>query len=101
MARLLYRQHFSDVPRVAQAMTIKLLETICTNSTGAKTSVHSDRQSRSRQTTCVPLTFIVGPNPPTAQMATLGKPITITFSGKGPPACKMSTGLPTCFGFSP
>ncbi|WP_234825980.1 hypothetical protein [Sinorhizobium meliloti] len=34
MTRLLYRESFSDIPRVAQAMTIELLETICT---GAKT----------------------------------------------------------------
>ncbi|MGZ2375996.1 hypothetical protein ACVI3U_003962 [Sinorhizobium medicae] len=34
MTRLLYRESFSDTPRVAQAMTIELLETICT---GAKT----------------------------------------------------------------
>lgn len=34
MTRLLYRESFSDIPRVAQSMTIELLETICT---GAKT----------------------------------------------------------------
>ncbi|WP_234835523.1 hypothetical protein [Sinorhizobium meliloti] len=30
----LYRESFSDIPRVAQSMTVELLETICT---GAKT----------------------------------------------------------------
>lgn len=33
MTRLLYRESFADIPRVAQSMTIELLETICT---GAK-----------------------------------------------------------------
>ncbi|MBB4189249.1 hypothetical protein GGE07_005930 [Sinorhizobium terangae] len=30
MTRLLYREGFSDIPQVAQSMTIELLETICT-----------------------------------------------------------------------
>ncbi|WP_269285342.1 nucleotidyl transferase AbiEii/AbiGii toxin family protein [Sinorhizobium psoraleae] len=30
MTRLLYRESFSDIPHVAQSMTIELLETICT-----------------------------------------------------------------------
>ncbi|MCM5690569.1 hypothetical protein M8037_17575, partial [Sinorhizobium meliloti] len=30
----LYRESFSDIPRVAQSMTVEILETICT---GAKT----------------------------------------------------------------
>ncbi|WP_245269737.1 hypothetical protein M728_005628 (plasmid) [Ensifer sp. WSM1721] len=39
MARLLYRQSFSDVPRLAWAMTIEILETVCTNSTDAKPNI--------------------------------------------------------------
>lgn len=31
MARLLHRDKFSDIPRLAQAMTIQLLETVCTD----------------------------------------------------------------------
>ncbi|APG86344.1 hypothetical protein SAMCCGM7_pA0004 (plasmid) [Sinorhizobium americanum CCGM7] len=31
MTKLLSRESFSDIPRVAQAMTIELLETICTD----------------------------------------------------------------------
>ena len=29
MTRLLHREGFSDIPRVAQTMTIEVLETIC------------------------------------------------------------------------
>ena len=36
MTRLLYREDFSEIPRLGQAMTIKLLEAICAHSTGAK-----------------------------------------------------------------